>query len=295
MQRTTRVAALVAVATSILALTGCGGEAESKDTASAGGGATYGKCEVSGEKGSFKLEPTNPGALTVQTNLPSPGWWSGDSPEAIEGGYEYCMAANIAHRAGLPKVNVANVSFDALVAGQTDKFDIAVAQVSITEERKKVVQFSAPYFNSDIGVLAKKGSGITAENIKEKRLGAAVGQTGVTFLQEKIKPATAPKIFPDTDTMNAAVASGQVDAVISDTAIVLGFAKQSSGALEVVGQYKTGEEYGALYPKSSPNATTINQIIEQMKSDGTLEKLSATWLGPAFGGDPAKVPYFETS
>jgi polar amino acid transport system substrate-binding protein len=205
------------------------------------------------------------------------------------------MAANIAHRAGLAKVGVVNVSFDALVAGQTDKFDIAMAQISITEERKKVVEFSAPYYNSDIGVIAKKGSGITSANIREKRLGAAVGQTGATFLQDKIKPTTKPSIFNDTDSMNAAVASGQIDAAISDTAIVLAFAKQSAGALDVVGQYKTGERYGALYPKGSANAATINQIIDQLRSDGTLDKLSQTWLGPAFGGDPAKVPYFTTS
>ena len=92
--------------------------------------------------------------------------------------------------------------------------------------------------------------------------------------------------------MNAAVAAGQIDAAIADTAIVLAFAKQSAGALEVAGQYKTGEQYGALYPKGSPNAAAVNQIIEQLRSDGTLDKLSQTWLGPAFGGDPAKVPYF---
>lgn len=294
MQRTSQVAALVATAASILALTACGDDGGSGGTSPPQGPSTYGKCEVTGEKGAFKITPTNPGVLTVQTNLPSPGWWSGDSPETIDGGYEYCMAANIAHRAGLPRVGVVNVSFDALVAGQTDKFDIAMAQISITEERKKVVEFSAPYFSSDIAVLTKKGSGITSDNIRGKRLGAAVGQTGATFLQDKINPTVKPRIFNDTDSMNAAVASGQIDGAIADTAIVLAFAKQSDGVLEVVGQYKTGEQYGALYPKGSPNAVATNQVIEELKADGTLDKLSQTWLGPAFGGDPTEVPYFTT-
>jgi polar amino acid transport system substrate-binding protein len=295
MQRSRRAAALFVAVVSMVAIAGCGDGGKSEGTRPPQGAATYGKCEVSGQQGSFTLKPSNPGVLTVQTNLPSPGWWSGDSPETIAGGYEYCMAANIAHRAGLARVGVVNVSFDALVAGQTDKFDIALAQISVTEERKKVVEFSAPYFNSDIGVLAKKGSGITSANIRDKRLGAAVGQTGATFLQEKIKPTTKPSIFNDTDSMNAAVAAGQIDAAIADTAIVLAFAKQSAGALAVVGQFKTGEQYGALYPKGSASAATVNQIIEQLRSDGTLDKLSQAWLGPAFGGDPAKVPYFTTS
>jgi polar amino acid transport system substrate-binding protein len=173
MPRSRTAVALFVAAVSMLAVTGCGGDGGSNGGAPPQGAATYGKCEVSGPKGSFTLKPTNPGVLTLQTNLPSPGWWSGDSPETIDGGYEYCMAATIAHRAGLAKVGVVNVSFDALVAGQTDKFDIAMAQISITEERKKVVEFSAPYYNSDIGVIAKKGSSITSATIREKRLGAA--------------------------------------------------------------------------------------------------------------------------
>ena len=53
---------------------------------------------------------------------------------------------------------VVNVAWDALVAGQTKDFDLALSEISITDERKKVVDFSVPYFNSDIGVLVKKGT-----------------------------------------------------------------------------------------------------------------------------------------
>ena len=78
-----------------------------------------GNCELTGQKGQFPLTPAVPGQLTVEVNLPSPGWWNGDTPDTIKDGYEYCMAANIAYRAGLDKVQVVNVAWDALVAGQT--------------------------------------------------------------------------------------------------------------------------------------------------------------------------------
>lgn len=94
--------------------------------------------------------------------------------------------------------------------------------------------------------------------------------------------------------MVTAVASGQIDAAIQDTAIVLGFASGSSGALEVIGQYKTGEQYGAIYPKGSVNAPAMDKAIDGMATDGTLEKLSAEWLGPILGSDPAKIPVFPT-
>ena len=84
--------------------------------------------------------------------------------------------------------------------------------------------------------------------------------------------------------------SGQVDAAFLDTAIILAEAKASNGQLKVVGQYKTGEKYGAIYPKGSANKAGFDQGITTMKNDGTLDNLSKTWLGPAFGGDPASVP-----
>ena len=230
------------------------------------------------------------GTLTVQGDLPSPGWWNGDTVASIKDGYEYCMAANIAYRAGLDSVNVENVSFDALVAGQTRDFDLALAEISITDERKKVVQFSAPYFDSNIGVLAKKGTRVAASNISGLRLGVKAGTTGADFVTNTLKPSQQPRVFGSDPEMEAAIQAGQIDAGLTDVAIVLGEANQSNGVLAVPGQYKTGEQYGALYPKNSANSEVIDQIIAQMKSDGTLDHLASTYLTKAFGGDPSQIP-----
>lgn len=270
------------------ALAGCGGSDDSDE------GGAFGSCKVYGKKGSISIDPVTSDVLTVQTTLPSPGWWQGTSPDSIDGGYEYCLAANLAHRAGLDEVRVVNQSFDQLVAGQTKDYDIALAQVSITPEREKVVQFSKPYFDSNIGILTTEDSDITAENITTKKLGVQLGTTSVDFVNDTLDPDSDPSVFQDTDAMVTAVTSGQVDAALQDTAIMLGFSKNSKGALQVVGQYKTGEQYGAIYPQDSPNADALNKGIDTMSSDGTLDKLSSTWLGPALGGDPNDVPVFDT-
>ncbi|MET1026109.1 MAG: ABC transporter substrate-binding protein [Dongiaceae bacterium] len=251
-----------------------------------------GNCEVTGEKGSIPLTPAKPGQLTVEVNLPAPGWWNGDTPEAIKDGYEYCMAANIAWRAGFEKVAVVNVAWDALVAGQTKDFDLALSEISITEERKKVVDFSVPYFNSDIGILVKKGTKIDETTIKTLRIGVQQATTGADFVSNKLKPAGL-KVFPDTPSMFTSLMAGQVDAAMTDTAIVLGQASASSGALDVVGQYSTGETYGALYPKGSANKATIDKIIQALIDDGTLKKLATKYLAEAWGADPTKIPYFK--
>src|SRR5215208_3328062 len=136
-------------------LAACGGDSDS--------GASYGDCDVTSEADSIDIKPVKSGTLTVQTTLPAPGWWNGTTPESIKDGYEYCMAAELANMAGLDSVTVQNVSFDQLVAGHTNNYDLALAEITITEERDKVVDFSTSYFDSNIGVLVQNDSGITEE------------------------------------------------------------------------------------------------------------------------------------
>src|SRR5262245_47228661 len=252
-----------------------------------------GNCELTGAKGEFPLEPAKAGQLTVEVNLPAPGWWNGDTPETIKDGFEYCMAANIAHRIGVDKVEVVNVAWDALIAGQTKDYDLALSQASITDDRKKVVDFSAPYFNSDIGVLVKKGTNVDENSIKTMVIGVQQGTTGADFAAQKLKPTQPVKVFPDTPSMFTALQAGQIDVAMTDTAIVLGQAAVSNGVFEVVGQYATGETYGALYPKGGTNNAAIDKIIQALIDDGTLKALSARYLAASWGSDPTAVPYYK--
>ncbi len=251
-----------------------------------------GNCELYGTKGEFPLTPAQAGQLTAEVNLPAPGWWNGDTPDTIKDGYEYCMAANIAHRAGFDQVKVVNVAWDALVAGQTQDFDLALSQISITDQRKKVVDFSVPYFSSDIGVMVKAGTEVSSATMRDQRIGVQQATTGADFVANVLKPKTAAKVFPDTPSMFTALQAGQIDAAMTDTAIVLGQAAVSNGGFEVVGQYSTGETYGAIYPKGSSNEQVLDKIIEALKADGTLDKLAAKYLAATWGADPTKVPYF---
>jgi polar amino acid transport system substrate-binding protein len=68
---------------------------------------------------------------------------------------------------------------------------------------------------------------------------------------------------------------------------------KSQGKEQVIGQYKTGETYGALYPKDSANKAAWDAIIQSMIDDGTMSKLAGKYLAAVWGKDPAKVPYFN--
>jgi polar amino acid transport system substrate-binding protein len=273
-----------------VALAACGGS-DSSSTASDSGNSpsgSYGDCKITTKPNTIDIKPVHDGTLTVETTLPAQGWWNGTTPESIKSGYEYCMAAELANMAGLSSVTVKNVSFAQLVAGQTNDYDIALAEITITPERAKVVDFSTSYFDSNVGVLVKSDSDVSESNIKDKKDAAYNGTTSVDFLKNTL--GVNPTIFPNSQTLYQGVISGQVDAAFLDTAIVLAEAKASNGNLKVVGQYATGEKYGAIYPKGSENEDAFNTGIESMLKDGTLEGLSKTYLGPAFGGDPNSVP-----
>jgi polar amino acid transport system substrate-binding protein len=251
----------------------------------------YGDCQVTGQKGAYHITPARPGQLTVEVSLPAPGWWNGDTPDTIKDGYEYCMAADIAYRAGLDKVTVVNVSWAQLIGGHTTDYDLALSEASITDARKKVVDFSVPYFSSDIGILVKQGTKVDSASVKTMRIGVHQGTTGADFITNVVKPSRPPNQYPNVPAMMAALNAGQIDAAADDTAYVLAYAKSSGGKLEVGGQYKTGESYGAVYPKGSVNEATFDKIIQSLQDDGTLRKLATKYLAEAWGADPTKVPY----
>jgi polar amino acid transport system substrate-binding protein len=251
----------------------------------------FGNCTVTGQKGMVHITPLIPGQLTVRANLPSPGWWNGDTPDSIKDGYEYCMAADIAYRAGLDKLAVVTAAWAQVISGAARNFDLTLSQASITEARKKAVDFSVPYFNSDVGVLVKKGTKVDSALIKTMRIGVYQSTTGADFVTNVLKPTRPLNVYPNVPAMIAALTAGQIDAALDDTAGVLGVAKNSDGRLVVAAQYHTGETYGAIYPKGSVNEAAFDEIIQSLKADGTLQRLATTYLGKAWGTDPTKVPY----
>ncbi len=252
-----------------------------------------GNCEVMGQKGSIPIaSPAKAGQLTVQVSLPAPIWWNGDTPEAIKDGMEYCMAAEIAWRAGYDKLEVVNAGWDAMIAGQTSGFDLAMSEISITEERKKVHDFSVPYFSSDIGVLARTDAPIDEKSIKSAKVGVQQATTGAAFAQEKLG-LTDVQVYDQQGDMFTALRAGQIDVAMTDTSIILAEELANPGKVAIAGQYKTGESYGAIYPKGNANNATLDKIYQAMIDDGTMAKLGAKYLAAAWGKDPATVPYFN--
>lgn len=260
-------------------LTACGDDDDEADDTAAG--------TTEPATGDADFSPVTEDTLTVVTSLPAPGFWNGDDPAAITGGYEYEIAVALQERLGLSDLEVVNVSFDQLVAGQVGDFDVALSQVTITDERREVVDFTEPYFESDQGVLVSEGTEVeTVEDAKALQWGVQSGTTGADYIADVLQPDQEAQVFQDLSAGFAALEAGQLDAFMMDTAIVLSQASESGGAQEVAAQFKTGEEYGGILPKGSENAEAINTILEELEADGSLSEFAEEWLG----GDPSAIP-----
>lgn len=282
----------VAAIAAVFALGGC-----SSPAATAGGSpgsqASYGDCSVTGKAGGFPLTTIKKGTLLAKAELPAPGWYNGDTATNIRDGFEFCLLANIAHRAGITDVELENSSFEGLVAGKAGDMDLSLNTITITPDRRRVVDFSEPYFQSSAGVLVRAGSHVTAANLDHLKIGVRQGTVGESFVRDTVKPRTSPAVFPGDAEMWAAVTAGTVDAGIQDLSILLPVAAKSHGKLKVIAQIDTGEAYGVLLPKGSPNTATVSKIIDQLREDGTLKNLSSRYLTPAYGVDPASIPVWK--
>jgi polar amino acid transport system substrate-binding protein len=239
------------------------------------------------------FEPVKADTLSVVTSLPGPGFWEGSDsdPNQLDSGYEYDIAKCLQEMFGLANFSVRNVSFDAIVAGSATNYDIALSQASITPEREKVVDFSEPYFESQQGILTRAEDSITTlEEAQDANWGVQSGTTAIQLLRRI--GVDNPHSYPDLSNAYTALQAGQVDAVLIDTAINLGQAARSDGALHVTAQFEQPDgpdQYGAIFPKGSPNVDAVNAVFTALQDSGQLSKLVTKNLT----ADPGTIPVIQ--
>jgi polar amino acid transport system substrate-binding protein len=277
-------------------LTACGSDEPSSSsntspTTTAGDGGPCGDTPEPAAAADFT--PVKDGTLSVVTSLPGPGFWEGSDsdPTKLDSGYEYDIAKCLQEMFGLADFNVRNVSFDAIVAGSATNYDIALTQASITPERAEVVSFSAPYFESQQGILTRSEDSITTlDEAKEANWGVQSGTTAIQLLRSI--GVEDPHSYPDLSNAYTALQAGQVDAVLIDTAINLGQAARSDGTLHVTAQFEQPggpDEYGAIFPKDSKNVAAVNAVFKAMKDSGQLSDLVTKDLT----ADPGTIPVIQ--
>jgi polar amino acid transport system substrate-binding protein len=278
----------------VLALAGCGGSSSS--SSSNGGSSSSNSCAKA------DLPLVNAGRLTVGTDNPAyPPWFGGaeKSPWKVSNpasgqGFESAVVYAVADKLGFAKADVKwiVVPFNTSFAPGPKKFDFDINEISYTPERAKVVTFSDSYYNVNQAVVAKRGTPIataqSSADLQKYKLGAQIGTTSYQYIKEFIKPSKQPAVFDTNDAAVAALKNGQIDGLVVDLPTAFYVTAAQVQGSKIVGQFPTGnagERFGMVLQKDNKLVGCVNHALNQLKSDGTLQKIQEKWLAKV-GGAP---------
>ncbi len=261
--------------------------------------------EVADECAPENLSLVNAGQLTIGTGNPAyPPWFGGEpagefevSDPASGQGYESAVAYALAAQLGFTPDQVAWVptNFNQSIAPGPKKYDFNMQQISYSKKREKAVDFSDSYYDVNQALVTVKGSDIegatSIADLKGAKLGVPVGTTSYDYVVENIQPDEEPAVYDDQAGAVQALKNGQVDGIVTDlpTAFYLTAVEIDKGL--IVGQFPSvgGQEYFALsFEKGNPLVSCVNQALQAIKDDGTLESIYQEWLA-----DKASAPVIQ--
>ena len=225
------------------------------------------------------------GTLTVATGEEVFPPWMEDNDPANGQGFEGALVAALSEQLGVP-VEFVRTGFDEAIAPGEKDYDFNVQQYSITAERDEVVDFSEGYYDVEQALIAPDGSSVigaaSLDDLKDKKLGAAIGTTSLTYIEDVIQPDSEAAVYDDNAALKAAFDAGQVDGAVFDlptayyvTAVEID-TSSIVGVLPQVGGEP--EQLGLLFEDASPLVDCVNQALAALREDGTLESLEDEWL-----------------
>ena len=290
MNRMRKLLLALALAVVPFGIAACGGDSKTAD----GSTAASADCTKAG------LTTKTAGTLTFGTDNPAfPPWFGGgekNKPWQINDpstgqGYESAVAYAVAEKLGFAATEVTwkPIKFDTSFAPGPKEFDAFINQVSITPERAKNVDFSSGYYNVNQAVvsLADKpiASAASIADLKGYKLGAMVGTTSFNAIEQKVAPNDKPAVFNSNEDAVNALKNGQIEGIVVD--LPTGYfvtAAQLDDKGKIVGQFPSDgapEQFGMVLEKGSTLTSCISKAVDDLRADGTLEKLETQWLAGA--------------
>lgn len=197
-------------------------------------------------------------------------------------GFDMEIIAEVAKRAGF-EYDLNTMDFNGIIpALQTGNIDIAIAGITITEEREEIVDFSDPYYDSGLRILKRAGDDSISEigDLDGKKVGTKIGSTSYDYLVKNLDDNDGVTPYPGSSDMYMALMQGSVDAAFYDAPNVGYFARtRGEGRVETVGPLYEGQQYGIALKNGSEWVDDVNEALAAMKEDGTYETIYEKWFG----------------
>jgi polar amino acid transport system substrate-binding protein len=272
-----RPSILASLVAGALVLVACG---DDKAATSTGGAAADPKACAAGKT-------ITKDKLTIATGEPAfPPYVINDATPQDGQGFEAAVAMAVAKEMGFEAANVTwtRTAFDAATAPGPKDFDFNLQQFTITDERKKAVDFSDGYYTAAQAIFGLTSSPAadakTLADLQGLKIGVAAGTTSITYIESTIKPKSEPLILPDNAAAKTALESNQIDAIVSDLPTALFITAVEIEGTKVFGQIEGSgtDQFGLLLAKGSALTSCVNGALANMKKSGELDTITTKWM-----------------
>ena len=275
MKKITRRSFLAAAGLSVaaLALTACGGSASSAaSTASSAAASSVAASSEAASTAAAELTTVEAGKLTMATNAAFPPYEMTTDAGDFEG-IDVETAQAIADKLGL-ELQIDDMDFDAaLLSVQQGKADIVMAGVTVTDERKNVMDFSDSYATGIQSIIVPEGSDIASpDDLAGKKIGTQRGTTGYLYCTDDFGEDSVVA-YDNGLTAVQALNNGQVDAVVIDNAPAKEFVAANPGLVILDTSYAEEDYAIGMAKGNTALEDAVNSALEELKADGTLQSI----------------------
>lgn len=184
------------------------------------------------------------------------------------------------------KCTVVEIAWDGIIPALTSKkMDVIIASMSITDERKKTIDFSDKYYQTPAVIVAPKSSSVSSDpaSVKGKIVGVQVSTIHANYVEKHFKDSES-KTYNTFDEHNQDLFAGRVDAVVGDSLAMQPFLTSDAGKdFEIKGQLNDVEVFGlgvgvGLRKEDTELKAKINAAIAKIRADGTYDKISKKYF-----------------
>ncbi|MDD7969531.1 glutamine ABC transporter substrate-binding protein GlnH [Roseinatronobacter alkalisoli] len=173
------------------------------------------------------------------------------------------------------------MDFNGIIPGlQTGQVDVALAGITIRDDRAEVIDFSDGYYDSGFLIMVPADSDVeSSADLAGKTLAVRTGTSASDYARENFTD-TELRLFPNIDNAYLELRTGRVDAAMHDTPNVLYYiATAGDGQVKAVGEQMMAHQYGIGFPKGSDLVEPVNQVLANMRADGRYDEIYMKWFG----------------
>ncbi len=264
------IAAAAFALVAAVALSGCSSQPAASSSASADSSAQE----------TTEAVLVNDGKLTVAASLDFPPFENLEGEEAV--GFEVDLMKALAEQMGLEAEYLPSTKFDTIIPliSAGGKADVGVSGFTVTEDRKKEIDFTDVLIDSNQGVVVMPGSGFTnVDDLAGKTIATQSGTTGYDWAVENIPDANVVP-YDEMTAVFAALQGSQADAIVADLPVVQYYVKTAYTDMEIMAEIPTGEQYAIVVSKDNPGLTAqLNEALAALKANGTYDEIYNKWFG----------------